>query len=333
MTTTATATTIHSLAAPLRSALDDLRVDIDAATVRVGDETIDYDSRLGLRGELAGALYRHWHSGSGRREELRDLHRDHGFEELLREATPHRSSKTAAVVRSGPLESPFGRHVLFDVGRVRVRIPESEGPTPLPEIGTRTTLDLPAIRPALSPGFFLVNGSAGGPAPTSPVLRIYLHIDESSAAPLVWHQVLSVLEAKQRTYRAKVLAKASGYPRRDAVVLYLSEESWSAAYDVVAAVAGLPGLNAQHSVLTAPLGGVAAYAWEPKDARLGWDRMSFGQHRTAAIANGLCACVFEGADLHEAVAAALVEANVDPSAPQRNSDSPQWPDAEGVRRD
>lgn len=143
-------------------------------------------------------------------------------------------------------------------------------------------------------------------------------------APTVWRAVIGKLESEQATYRAKALAKASGYPRRDAIVLYLGKESWPVVAGVVGAVRGLPGLNPDYSVLTAPVTNGVAFAWEPKDARIGWDRMSFGQHRTAAIAGAICAHVFDDTDLHTAVTEALIEANADPLAPHRNSDSPNW---------
>ncbi len=322
MTTTTMTSAVTELSPRLRAALDDLRIDPDTHSVTVGDETLTHDSPLRLRQELGGALYRHWHAGSGRASEDRDLRRDYRFEDLLREATPHRNSKTPAVVKSALLDSPFGRHALFDVGRVRLQIPENEGPNPLPAIGTRTTLDLPAIRPALSPGFYLVNGSAGGPVNGAHLLRVYLHIDESSMAPAVWHAMLSFLESQDATYRAKVLAKASGYPRRDAIVLYLGEETWPHVPGVVESVQHLPGRNPEYSVLTAPIAEGIACAWDPKDSRIGWDRMSFGQHRTAIIAGAVSAHVFEGADLHAGVVDGLIEGNVDPAQPYRNSESP-----------
>ncbi|MFI6055877.1 T3SS effector HopA1 family protein [Streptomyces violascens] len=304
--------------------MDALRIDHEQGTVTIGDETISYESPLQLRRELSGALYRHWHSGSGARTGPRDLHRDHAFENLLQEATPHHTSRTPAVVKSAPLDSPLGRHVLFDVGRVRLRVPEGDAPCPLPEVGTLTALELPAVRPALSPGFFLVNGSVGGPGNEGHILRLYLHIDEPTMAPTVWHTVLTQLESHSVAYRAKVLAKASGYPRRDAIVLYLSQGSWPAVGGVVEAVRHLPGLRSDYSVLTGPVTNGVAYAWEPRDSRIGWDRMSFGQHRTAAIAGAISAHVFDAADLHTAVAEALIEANADPLVPHRNSDSPDW---------
>jgi hypothetical protein len=323
-------TTVTELSPRLRAALDALHIEPDTHSVTVGDETVSHDTALRLRQELGGALYRHWHSGAGKPVDDRDLRRDYRFEDLLREATPHRNSKTPAVVKSALLDSPFGRHALFDVGRVRLQIPENEGPNPLPAIGTRTTLDLPAIRPALSPGFYLVNGSAGGPVNGAHLLRVYLHIDESSMAPAVWHAVLAHLEGQGATYRAKVLAKASGYPRRDAIVLYLGEETWTHVSGVVESVQHLPGRNPEYSVLTAPVAEGVSCAWDPKDSRIGWDRMSFGQHRTAIIAAAISGYAFDGGDLHSAVADALIEGNVDPAQPYRNSDSPTLEVATGA---
>lgn len=302
--------------------LGDLRLDPDDRSVTVGDETVTGDNRTRLRQDLGPVLYRHWHSGSAARPGEWDPRRDYDFEDLLREATPHRTSRTPAVVRSALIDSPLGRHVLFDVGRVRLRVPGDESPTPLPEIGTRTTLELPAIRPTLSPGFFLVNGSAGGHETGGHMLRLYLHVDEPSMAPAVWHAVLSRLEGAGATYRAKVLAKADQYPRRDAIVVYLTEESWHAVGGVVAAVRNLPGLNPAHSVMTSPIADGVAYGWEPRDTRPGWDRMSLGQHRTMAVADGVARHLFDGRDLAGAVAEALADANADPLAPHRNADSP-----------
>lgn len=319
MTTTST-----ELSPRLLEALDRLTIDRDEQRVIVGEEVISHESPIRLRQELAGALYRHWHAGTGPRTGERDLRRDNRFEERLREATPHRTSRTAAVVRSGVLDGPMGRHVLFDVGRVRLQVPEHEGPRPLPAIGTRATLDLPAIRPALSPGFYLVNGSVGGSAPGGHVLRIYLHIDESAMAPAVWRAVLDHLEGQHVPYRAKVLAKAGDYPRRDAIVLYLSQDAWHVVDGVAQAVRGLPGRNPERSVLTAEVADGVAWAWEPRDSRLGWDRMSFGQHRTAVIAAAVVASMMEGIDLPSAVSDALIEAGADPTEPHRNADSPAW---------
>ncbi|GIH72110.1 T3SS effector HopA1 family protein [Sphaerimonospora thailandensis] len=318
-------TTVHTgLLDELEQTLGGLRIDHERKSVTVGDETISQDSQTRLGQELGGVLYRHWHSGSGRRPDDRDPRRDYDFEDLLREATPHRTSKTPAIVKSALLDGPFGQHALFDVGRVRLRIPGAEVLSPLPEIGTRTTLDLPSIRPALSPGFFLVDGSAGGHASGKHVLRLYLHVDEASTAPAVWQAVLTYLESQGVTYRAKVLARAGWYPRRDAIVVYLTEESWHTVDGVVDAVRHLPGLNPEHSVMTRPIADGVAFGWEPRDARIGWGRMSLGQHRTAVIAHAVAAHLFQGVDLPTAVADAFIEANVDPRAPYRNNDSPDW---------
>ncbi|WP_225850431.1 T3SS effector HopA1 family protein [Streptomyces sp. HPF1205] len=320
-----TTTSLH-LPERLVRAIDALRIDRAECAVTVGDETISYDGPSQLRRDLAAALYRHWHAGTpGNRADLpRDVRRDTAFEDVLRAATPHRTSRTAAVVRSGPLDGPFGRHVLIDVGRMRLRIPVAEAPRPLPGTGSGTHLDLPAVRPALSPGFFLVNGSAGGPGADGDILRVYVHVDEAPSAPALWHAVLTALEARAVPYRAKVLAKARSYPRRDAIVLYLGKESWDAAPAAVAAVRGLPGLNRERPLLAEPVADGVSYAWEPRDVRPGWKRMSFGQHRTALVAAGVSAHVFDGADLHQAVADCLVEGGADPLAPHRNAGGPRW---------
>jgi len=174
------------------------------------------------------------------------------------------------------------------------------------------------------------------------VLRLYLHVDEASMAPTVWQAVIGHLERHQATYRAKVLAKAASYPRRDAIVVYLSRESWDHAHGVARAVAGLPGVNPGRSLFAAPLGdaadgaattgaaaesGTLAYAWDPRDSRIGWNRMSFGQHRTAAVAEAIADHLFQGVALDVALTAAFVSANIDPLSPHRNGDSPSWPHA------
>ncbi|WP_446664894.1 T3SS effector HopA1 family protein [Flexivirga sp. B27] len=318
-----------SMSRTLTTALDDLDHDHDAGTVVVDGETFDSGDEVRFRQALGVALYRAWHSGAAAPSESVDPRRDLAFEELLREATPHRSSRTPAVIRSNVVDGPVGPHVLYDVGRVRVQLPLKDAPQPLPDVGTRTILELPAIRPALSPGFFLVNGSAGGSAGGAgdPTLRVYIHMAESSMAPAVWGRVLQELEQTGVPYRAKVLAKAASYPRRDAIVLYLPQPAWHCVSDVVAALQGLPGRAQDVSLLTTRLDDGVGAAWEPADSRVGWGRMSFGQHRTAAIASGIADHLLRDADLCEAVRSALIEARVRPDDPACNVDSPSVAEA------
>lgn len=303
----------------LRAALDDLHIDRDRRTVTVGDHRID-DSAGRLQARLGTELYRAWHSGAESTGEV-DVRRDLRFEEQLRDATPHRSSRTAATVRSAVIGGQHGQHVLFDVGRVRVQLLASECPDPLPQVGSQTWIDLPAIRPALSPGFFLINGSAGS-GTGADVLRVYLHVDEPAMAATVWHNVTQLLEDAGVPYRAKALAKPTSYPRRDAMVIYLDRPHVGVVPGVVACVRDLPGRGMPTSLLAQSLAGGVSVAWEPKDYKLGWTRMSFGQHRTAVVASAVVQHLDHGAELYTAVADALVEHNVDPLHPFRNCDSP-----------
>jgi hypothetical protein len=68
-----------------------------------------------------------------------------------------------------------------------------------------------------------------------------------------------------------------------------------------------------------------ALAWDPRDTRPGWQRMSFGQHRTAAIADGVLRHIAGAGPLRDTVAAALLDASADPASPARNLGSPQFP--------
>jgi hypothetical protein len=190
--------------------------------------------------------------------------------------------------------------------------------------GDPVVLDLPAVRPMLSPGFFFVMGAAGG-AGGGAVLRLYVHLTAAECAPEIWHTVLCLLEGRGARYRAKVLSRSDAYPRRDAIVVYLPEESWRHAPDLARALDGAAGVGAATSVLAHRIGPGLAMAWEPADDRPGWRRMSFGQHRSMAIARGVVRHVSDDVPLHLAVAEELTAAGADPAEPARNLDSPDFP--------
>lgn len=312
------------LPATLTEALANVSVE-DAHRVVLGDRTVGAESPRELRQQLCTALYEDWHAGIVRSEVRRSPHRDGEFEQTLMAATPHRTSKTSVKVRSEPVEGPDGAQVLTEINRVRVRLPLdtlSDGA----EVGSSVTVALPAIRPSLSPGFLLLNGSAGGPR-GGEILRLYVHVAQPADAPGVWRAVLETLEDRGTRYRAKVISKAASFPRRDSVVVYLDEEAWPAVPALVDAVAGVPGIAADTSRFVHRVRAGIALAWDPRDARPGWDRMSFGQHRCGAVADGIVRHIDRGADLPlaDAVEQALAEASVDPCQPAMNTSSPAFP--------
>jgi len=94
------------------------------------------------------------------------------------------------------------------------------------------------------------------------------------------------------------------------------------------ALSGLPGIGAGTSCFAEQLAPGIAVAWDPRDPRVGWNRMSFGQHRAAAVAEGVMRHHTQGdVDLAEAVAVALAAASADAARPALNLTSPQLPSA------
>ncbi|MGW8955955.1 T3SS effector HopA1 family protein [Streptomyces sp. NPDC055709] len=287
------------------------------------DRTITQESAAALRAPLIRTLYDVLHAGRQEDTSRSRSLRNSRLEAQFADATPHRNTIAhARVVEAahGPLEA------IVELSGVRVSVPSrtiraSQGS---PSAGATVTVELPAARPALSPGFFLADGSLGQPG-RSPLLRIYINIADPDSAPAAWHQALSRLEEKRIRYRAKILSTPQSYPRTDAMVIYLGADAWHLAADLPRMLGSLPGTGSATSVFARQLAPGIAMAWEPADGRLGHTRLSYGQHRSAALTDAL----IRHADnqgtpsLDALVHEALIEAGVDPLAPERNTDSPE----------
>ncbi|MFD7825885.1 T3SS effector HopA1 family protein [Kitasatospora sp. NPDC059803] len=315
--------------------------------VTVDGHRISADSPRGLRFALGTALYEQWHAGLDRsrldrsRTGTRLPRRDVEFERQLISATPHADTLAPARLRAAvPTEAEAGAEpgtgtgtggaateFTVELGGVTVRVPaaavRSDGPRPA---DTSVTVELPAVRPALSPGFLLVDGPHGGPHEGELVRRLYLHVEDPTAAPALWAALLRESAARSLRYRAKVLSRPWSYPRRDAVVLYLPRSHAGELTALAAALRDLPGLGAQTSVFAHPLGPGIATADEPGDTRAGWRGRSFGQHRAAAVAEGVLRHAAApdgpagsgGPALAASVARSLRDAATDPTDPSRN---------------
>jgi hypothetical protein len=137
-----------------------------------------------------------------------------------------------------------------------------------------------------------------------------------------------------------VLSRPWSYPRRDALVVYLEDEDAPLATGLAEEVTGLPGVGTDTSVFAHEVAPGVALAWEPADNRPGRPGKSFGQHRAAAVAEGLLryahatdatdgllrpAADPAGADAAREVHRSLRAAAVDPAAPARNLDSAPFP--------
>jgi hypothetical protein len=301
-----------ALARSLTEALDTVAVDKTMLTARLGGDEVTGATRHQLRQALSTAIYRRWHTGNTADTGEHTADRDAAFEAALYALVPHEWTWRH------PVPAASASHVLLDGVRVA-----------LPAIGRATgaapdRLRVPAARPNLSPGFFLVDGSRGTGLKGTPTLRMYLHLADPGSALPIWERVLETLEEREVPYRIKILSRPADYPRRDALVIYLGGAAWSATSAILSAVQPLPGCEPQTSVFVDRLADGIGMAWEPSDHRPGMTGMSFGQHRAFAVASGLLGDDGDG-DESTRTATALREANVDPSRPFRNLDSPLLP--------
>ncbi|MFD8319010.1 T3SS effector HopA1 family protein [Kitasatospora purpeofusca] len=251
--------------------------------------------------------------------------RDEVFERDLAEAVPHRRTTVSARLCAVPGPTKASPHAGADNGMllvqregVRVWMPRDSvlGPE-APVAGDRVTLAVAPTRPALSPGFFLVDGSMGHRRPDQ-LLRVYVNLTHPRHAAPVWHRVLSHLEDNQVPYRSKVLSSPMLYPRRDALVVYLGVGFEAQAAGVAEAVDGMTGVGSATSAFTDRLAHGVATAWEPDDPRPEMQGLSFGQHRAAAVALALMDRARDGAPIERALVRRFLEANIDPAAPSRN---------------
>ncbi|MFD9511221.1 T3SS effector HopA1 family protein [Streptomyces mirabilis] len=276
----------EALPRQLSRVLDEVWVADDLTSATVGYREIEADSNRELQRLLAAALYEVLHAGFDADRGPVPFHiRDSRFEKRLADAVPHRNTIASGKVRGLPLVE--GGPLLLEREGVLVWTPAErvQHTEPL-TVGQEVDVETTAIRPALSPGFFLVDGSR----PTtvrSDVLRVYVHITSPDDAPHVWGTALRHLEENGAHYRAKVLSAPTLYPRRDALVIYLRHGSWGLADALADVLRRLPGLAPDVSLFTRPLAPGVAAAWEPDDRRAYMRGMSFGQHRAGVIAQAL----------------------------------------------
>jgi hypothetical protein len=250
---------------------------------------------------------------------------DPPFQRLLAEAVPH--SATVLEVPADRLGDPVGndeRRITLDGVRVLVPADAVNEEAVVPD-GTgagHAVLRLPAGRPALSPGFYLVDGSTGRPRGGG-LVRHYVHIEEAEEAPAVWNRLLTALEDSGVRYRAKVASLRLLYPRRDALVVYMGAHD-AASVDLVAIADHLPGLGEATSVFAAQIAPGMATACEPSDPRPGMARLSFGQHRARAVADGLVEHAQNptAGTAEAAVCRCLAAAGARPDAPWQNTAGP-----------
>lgn len=306
----------------LQGVLDEVVVTADASRATVAGHDLEASGPREMKRLVAGALYEHLHAGLRTREAPPRL-RDPDLEARLTAEVPVRALRVRLPLLSRPQALPGSatRHVLVALSGVRVWVPET-GVQALPggrdaEPGDHADVVVPAVRPAVSPGFLFVDRCPTAPAA---VRRLYVNVTGPDHAPAVWGRVLAHLEETGTSFRAKVLSAKDLYPRRDAVVVYLSEvDAPAAARGLVAAVAGLDGVGPEVSRFAARIAPGVSTAAEPRDTRRGMQGLSFGEHRATVVATALVESAAAPHERPARVLAALAAAGIDPHDLSRNT--------------
>lgn len=313
----------------LAAALPAIEVDVTTNTAAVGRRQVAPAEPAFLRHELAHAIYDELHAGRTAPDVQpgRSL-RDRGVEEQLADLLPHPELTRDLV----PLAVRPDK-VLVVLDGVRVWVPRRmvRAPDGVPRAGTPAAVRVPAARPALSPGFFYAEGGAAW-RPAEPVFRVYVHLRTMPAAYAAWGRVLPMLADLGIGYRAKVVSSPDLLPRRDALVLYVAGRDRDPVPGGVAALTeAVRGIGAEVSAFARPVAPGVAVAWDPADPRPAMRGLSFGEHRAAALADGLIRHAARRSDgdqspLGATVRTALIEARIDPDEPSRNlpPSGPAW---------
>ncbi|MFF5204385.1 T3SS effector HopA1 family protein [Streptosporangium sp. NPDC000396] len=303
-----------------------VRVRLDDLSATVEDRLVEGADVRDLQAQLSAALYEVYHAGQRESVPPPRRLRDPEMERRLADGMPHRRTTVrVTALPESARDTERGREVLVVRDGVRVWVPESivnvadEG----------ALLTVPACRPAVSPGFFLVHGSVIRPPETTagrgPLLRVYVHLGSADQAIGVWSDMLGHLESRAVPYQAKVLSAAPLFPRRDALVVYLAASEAGLAQEIADVVSERHEVPSPTSAFAEQLVPGVGVAWEPADPRRSRQGMSFGQHRAAVTAQALLDSAQTGVALEEALGERLREAGVDPVNPARNIGSPDLP--------
>jgi HopA1 effector protein family len=302
------------LAQPLLAVLDCVTVAGDCRSGSVGGRRIEASSPAELIHRLGHALYEVLHVGwpTPPADRVR-ISKDEAFEARLLAATPH-----AFVLRPAGVLSAEADRVFVELDGVRVVIPRSEVGQPV-QPGSRLEVRLPSCRPALSPGYWVADGTRALAA-ASRIVRLYVHLTTPAAVVAAWAAVLAMLEERGVGFRAKVTSVPALLPRRDALVVYTAECDLAAVLALGRRIGSVTPVGPEVSVFTERVGPGVAIAWEPSDRRPAMRGLSFGEHRARATAEGLVRHAGTSADdtAADAVRLALIAAGIDPARPAHN---------------
>lgn len=180
---------------------------------------------------------------------------------------------------------------------------------------------IPSVESRLSLGFMFYTSSAGA-GHTSRLLRLYRHLGDPDEAVDVWSSFIGWVEDRRLPLRVKIVSRRSGFPRNDAMVVYLPSETLHAVGDIADHLRS-DRPNAPASLFCHQITNGVSVAWEPVDTAAPRGGTSFGEHRSNTIARAVVAEAAEpNPDYRRAIRRGLITANIDAGAVYRNLDSP-----------
>lgn len=283
---------------------------------------LDLPDERYLEVSLANAIYRQFHACQNDSAGALRPQRVAALEEKFAAAIPVPEFEQSAIFL-GPAETEGLRetHSLVSLDGIKVCLEKhlvvSDHTAQV--MNANVIVNLPAARPAASPGFFYILGAAASrAAKPNRTVRLYVNVTEPDQAPSVWGSVLSTLETIGHRYSAKVLSDPAAYPRNDAIVAYIGDPGMEELHELAATIAGTPGVGSATSVFAERIAEGISIAEEPCDRRPTMRNLSFGQHRSLLYAKTLICSARENRSLDEELRRHLIAAGVDPARPAMN---------------
>ncbi|WP_280264291.1 T3SS effector HopA1 family protein [Nocardia wallacei] len=171
---------------------------------------------------------------------------------------------------------------------------------------------------AVSPGFFYVYGSCSLEEKSlrQKNTRVYLSVGDPDASVRVFTELVAKLDDCGADFDTKILSHPDDYPRSDSIVVYTDREP----EEICAAIDRWTRDHRHHfvdgSLLTRTWRRGISTADEPVTNRTG--ALSFGQHRSAMIADALIDHATTGRDLEDALERSARSSGVNPRDFSRN---------------
>ena len=175
----------------------------------------------------------------------------------------------------------------------------------------------------LSVGFTFYTGQLGR-GQGRDLIRLYRKAEAVEELLPVWTRLIEWGQQHSIPFRMKMLNEHQSFPRNDALVLYMTKNHARHLNKAAQLMSqGTSELNDLTSPFAQQIAPGVGLSWEPLDPSPYKRFLSFGEHRSAALAQGLCLATRKGTNPASEVARVFLSANIDPLNPHRNLTSPQ----------